>query len=309
MSQREIATAAGLGDDEMARLWSAFGLPHADPDAPVGFEQSVELFALFAVGRDLLGTETAVQLARLIGEMNARLADALVSTFIVSVGGPATYADPTLLSLAEANTSAATLIDPFVHAFGILLRHHLDIARRPVTVAAAPDPPPSYEVRTMAIGFADLSGSTALEGRLSFGELGGALTEFESRCADIVNRGGGRVVKLIGDEVMFTAPDIAGACNIACRLVEAVDADPVLPPLRAGVAAGEVLARYGDCFGPVVNLAARLTQIAAPGRVIAPSALAAEIEGDGGRYAVTPNGAVHLRGFDDDVATVAVSLR
>jgi adenylate cyclase len=76
--------------------------------------------------------------------------------------------------------------------------------------------------------------------------------------------------------------------------------------VRVGIAAGDVLARYGDLFGPVVNLAARLVAQAEPRTVLAPAAIAREIEATG---TFTPNasGAVSLRGFDDDVEIVRVT--
>jgi len=73
---------------------------------------------------------------------------------------------------------------------------------------------------------------------------------------------GGRVIKNIGDEVMFVTPDPPSACRIALDLGRSLAADPSIPALRSGVAMGEVLLRDGDCLGPVVNLAARLVQLA-----------------------------------------------
>ena len=93
-------------------------------------------------------------------------------------------------------------------------------------------------------------------------ELGARLRLFETRAADLVTNSGGRVIKNIGDEVMFVTPDPASACRIALDLARSLEADPSIPALRSGVAMGEVLLRDGDCFGPVVNLAARLVQLA-----------------------------------------------
>ncbi|MGH9025265.1 MAG: adenylate/guanylate cyclase domain-containing protein, partial [Acidimicrobiia bacterium] len=85
---------------------------------------------------------------------------------------------------------------------------------------------------------------------------------------DTVVVGGGRFVKNIGDAVMFVADDTASAADIALRLAEASSGDEVLPEARAGLAAGPLLARDGDFYGPVVNLASRLTERARPGSVL-----------------------------------------
>jgi len=52
------------------------------------------------------------------------------------------------------------------------------------------------------------------------------------------------------------------------QLVDAYADDQLLPPARAGLAVGPVLARDGDYFGPVVNLAARIVDVARPSCVM-----------------------------------------
>jgi adenylate cyclase len=168
------------------------------------------------------------------------------------------------------------------------------VARRPIADVVEES---GYESRLLAIGFVDISGSTALAARVSFAELGRVLDTFESRCAEVVAANGGRLVKLIGDEAMFAVPTVVAACTIASELV-AMNDD--VPPVRVGIAAGDVLVRYGDCFGPVVNLAARLVALAAPRTVVAPAAIGAEITATRA-FAFDPLGAVALRGFPDDV--------
>ena len=46
-------------------------------------------------------------------------------------------------------------------------------------------------------------------------ELGDVIDRFEETAHDVVNVRDGRVVKLIGDEVMFVAVDAAAGCDIA----------------------------------------------------------------------------------------------
>jgi adenylate cyclase len=91
---------------------------------------------------------------------------------------------------------------------------------------------------------------------------------------------GGRVVKTIGDEVMFVSGDVAAAARIARRLTDRSLDDALLPPARAGLARGSVVTREGDYFGPVVNLASRLVEIAKPGSVIASDEVHASLSED-----------------------------
>jgi class 3 adenylate cyclase len=129
-------------------------------------------------------------------------------------------------------------------------------------------------------------------------ELGAVLTEFDACATDTVVAGGGRLVKLIGDEAMFTAPDAGIACAIALDLVRSLAEHPVLPTARGGLAAGEVLSREGDYFGPVVNLAARAVKLADPGAVLASPEVARQ-SADGYRF--TSAGRRGLKGFDEPV--------
>src|SRR5205823_5240020 len=78
---------------------------------------------------------------------------------------------------------------------------------------------------------------------------------------------GGRVVKTLGDGVMFHFADPAGA--ILCGLAMVERAERLgLPRARMGVNAGKVVFRDGDYFGRTVNIAARIADYARPGEVL-----------------------------------------
>jgi adenylate cyclase len=191
-----------------------------------------------------------------------------------------------------------------VYALEVLLRHHLELARRMTPTVGYRGGIATYETRRIAVGFADLTGSTALAARVDFTDLAAALEAFEQLATDVVHRYGGRVVKLIGDEVMFSAGDANAACAIANDLVDEASTRPELPPLRVGIAVGDVLNRAGDCFGPVVNLAARLVDRAEPDTVLLPAAAAAEL--DPARFESSGGTTMELRGFDDPVPVTRV---
>jgi adenylate cyclase len=179
----------------------------------------------------------------------------------------------------------------------VLRRHLYHIARKQTRSEAT-----GYESQLLTVGFVDLVGSTPMASRLSTSELGAALTSFEATASDIVVKNGGRVVKLIGDEIMFTTTDPANACAIAAELVHVFEGHPVLPGVRAGLAHGQVLTRDGDCFGPVVNLAARVVGMAEPGTVV----ISADVPSHG--WAVEPLGPKTLKGFDAPVELARLHL-
>jgi len=121
-----------------------------------------------------------------------------------------------------------------------------------------------------------------------------AVRRLAARANEVVAQHDARVVKLIGDEVMFVTVARDDAEAIGRELVEWVVAHEVLTGARVGVAEGEVLARGGDVYGPTVNLAARLVGIAAPSTI-------AVADDDGAEV-------VELRGFDAPVRVRTVRV-
>jgi len=127
---------------------------------------------------------------------------------------------------------------------------------------------PAALEQQLAVGFVDLVDFTAISQELEPDELAAMVAEFESRSQATVAEEGARLVKSIGDEIMFSTPSPAVAVRVALRLARDPRRGPLTPDVRGGVAYGAVLARWGDEFGPVVNLASRLLNIAYPGSVI-----------------------------------------
>jgi adenylate cyclase len=293
MTLAEAVDHSGLSEEKIRRLTRASGFAEPGPDDRVFSADFVDLAGAVVAAEGVFGEDAVVQLVRVMGSAVTRIADALVSAFLVNVEPAARAADPVGLAVARANVEAAALLPVVGPALEVLLRQHLIAARRTVLGDAADA---GYETQRLCVGFVDLVGSTALAQRLSTRELGALLTEFENLASDTVTANGGRVVKLIGDEILFTAGDARAAGAIAIALARTFEAHPVLPTVRASIAAGDVLLRDGDVFGPVVNLAARAVKVAAPGEVVAPAALAAAAG-----VPAEPLGEHVLEGFDDEV--------
>ena len=152
----------------------------------------------------------------------------------------------------------------------------------------------------VGIGFVDLVGYTSISRTMSPNELMALVEDFERRAFEVAAQRGGRIVKSIGDEVMIAAPDHETVASIAMALVSGFGDDPATRP-RAGVSAGEVVFRLGDYYGPVVNVAARLAAVAAPGEILTDVG-----ERGSGRVTLTPAGRRELKGFDDPVEVWSV---
>ena len=133
----------------------------------------------------------------------------------------------------------------------------------------------------MAVGFADMVGFTVLSQHLGDEELAAVVARFEELAHDTVVALGGRVVKMIGDEVMFVVQNATGAAQIGLSLAEAYAGDDLLSDVRVALAVGPVLVKDGDFYGPVVNLASRLVNVARPGTVLISDEFKAALDGEG----------------------------
>src|SRR5262249_47383881 len=153
------------------------------------------------------------------------------------------------------------------------------------------------------VGFVDLVGFTPLSQQLSEAELAGVVERFEDTAYDVTTARDGRVVKLIGDEVMFVAGDAAAACDIALTLVERFAGDPSATP-RGGLAYGNLLVRGGDYYGPIVNLASRLAELAVPNELLVTTGVADHARSPGLHF--EPAGRRMPKGFDAPVTLLTV---
>jgi class 3 adenylate cyclase len=293
MTLEEVVERSGVSTDEMRRVIRTFGFADPEPDARLFTEGFLELIGGLRAAVEVFGEEGLYQLLRVLGSAMARVADAAVSAFLVNVEPAARREDPVGLAVARANAEAAGLLPLVAPTLDVLLRGHLLVAQRTVI----PDEDlVGFETQRLHVGFVDLVGSTELGERVSMHELGVLLTSFERLATDTVTARGGRVVKLIGDQILYVAPDAASACSIALDLVAKLETDATLPAVRAGLAGGPVMRRDGDVFGPVVNLAARVVKVAEPGEVVttAEVSLAAGLASEGrGRH--------HLKGITDEI--------
>jgi adenylate cyclase len=284
----EAAARAGVELDRSTRIWRATGFPDPGPDAAVYTDEDVEVLRTLDAGAVLLGEEVMLQIARVMGSSMARIADAVIAAFVVNVAAPTLEADRSGLDLARANADGVELLKEASSAMEVIFRRHMARLQRPLS-------PGDQRTQVCAVGFADLVDSTALAQTLSFAELAAALVEFDEHASDVVVDFGPRVVKLIGDSVMFVTGDPTAACETGLTLAERLTDHPDLPQARVAVAYGDVLMRDGDYYGPVVNLASRAEKLAVPGTVLVSDAVRAAADG----FAFEWFGECELKGFEE----------
>ena len=293
----ELSARSGASLPLARQLLRAAGLGDPAPDDASFVDADVETFRLGAAAVDLFGLESTLQTTRVIGASLANIADAAQTNFGQTVGD-----DPIEgreLALAEAaDVANGLLYDAVPAVLGALFVHHADAAtRRAATTGAA-------ATSDLTVGFLDLVGSTGLAERLSAAELGRAISGFERDATEQLTACNGRVVKTIGDEVMFVGTDAARACEVALDLARQVADDPVLPRLRGALAAGPLVRGYGDYYGPIVTTAARSVKLAEPGDVLVTDEV--RCRADSPTLAFTPVGEQSLRGFRQPVALFRV---
>lgn len=264
----EVAEQSGVPIERCNELWNALGFADVADDVRAFTDRDIwALRTVDALGADgWLPEELQVSMARALGQSLSRLAD----WQLAAIGA---MLDPTSAQ-EQAMRRAQELVPVVEELIGYVWRRHLAAVAGRVLASSGDE----FAAGTLAVGFADLVGFTSLTREIGDAELGALVERFEGRASDVVATGGGRVIKTIGDEVLFVADDVRTAAEIGMRLSEEVP-DDTMPDLRVGLAFGTVLSRLGDVYGEPVNLASRLTSMARPGSVLVDREFAHAIEG------------------------------
>lgn len=268
----QAARSAGVSMELASRFWRAMGF------ADIGQAKALTEADVLALRRlaglveaGLLSEAMAVQVARSTGQTTARLAEWQIDSFLEGLTEPP---EPGM-TRTEVTYPLIELLLPELEEFLVYVWRRQLAAATGRVVQAGDDE--EMVDRRLAVGFADLVGFTRLTRRMEEEELGELVEAFETTAADLVAAHGGRLIKTLGDEVLYSADDAGIAAEIALRLIETMANDETMPELRVGIAFGTVTTRMGDVFGTTVNLASRLTSIAPRDAVLVDGAFAEEL--------------------------------
>jgi adenylate cyclase len=144
------------------------------------------------------------------------------------------------------------------------------------------DPAPDREPPTATFLFADIAGFTALTEAHGDEQAAMVVARFGEEVTRELPAFGATHVKTIGDALMLRVPDPGQAIQLALRIVRGALGDHGAPAVRVGLHHGSAVERDGDYFGAAVNLAARISGLAAGGEVLVSgqtAALAPDLEG------------------------------
>lgn len=307
--RREVASEAGVSLHSARKLWRAIGFPELSDDEVFFTQADKEALGTMVgmVREGKLTEETAISLMRSVGQMTDRMVvwqiEALVEDMIANQN----------MSDRQARRQLFSLLPEIIPAIEDLLlyswRRQLNSAvhrmalRVETGVAAYQQDSGESDGGTplplaRAVGFADLVSYTSLSRRMNERTLAQLVQRFEAKCAEIISVGGGRLVKTIGDEVLYVAETPQAGAQIALSLSRELAKDEMFPQTRGAVVWGRLLSRLGDIYGPTVNMAARLTSLAEPGSVLTDAITANTLRNDA-RFVLTAQEITAVRGFGD----------
>ncbi len=297
----ELADRVGTDVEVVRIFWRALGFVDAGDSERTFTKRDVAILRSLVglTDRGLLDPELSVGVARVVGVSMAQVAAAIVDATesrSEERREATADADPQAIAQYESNSfalRAGELLPFMTDVIDYSFRRHLRAAaRRQVVLSSAVDGP------AQVIGFADLVKFTELSLQLDEHELAQVVGRFDQLVNHAVVQHGGRIVKMIGDAAMFTVVSPHSAASIALEMSEAARLDELLPGLRIGMASGQALARDGDLYGPVVNLASRLGTIGRAGAVNIDVSLRDSIASDH-RFSLRSLGERNLRHIGD----------
>jgi adenylate cyclase len=299
---REIAEQSGMDLDVFQDSRRALGLPVPAPDQPAYGDEDLDAARLGRRYRDAgFPDAEAIEVTRVLGQGMARYAEA-TRTMAAQAFLEAGMDEHDLARRYEAVAAGLLpLAGPWLeHVFKLHLRQ---VLREDAITREQLESGQIAGARPTAVAFADLVGFTALGETVQIEELTGVAGRLTALTADVVGAPV-HVVKQIGDAVMLVSPDVDAILGSVLALVDAAARDESFPPLRAGVAYGPAVNRWGDWYGSTVNVASRLTARARPASVLVTEAVRDSARGDGLTWSAA--GPKKLRGLSAPLRTYRV---
>jgi adenylate cyclase len=297
LSARDLASMAGADAEAVLSMWRTLGVVVPDPDRVMFTDRDAELTSSLLQWNPV--GPYGGELLRVVGNSLSRVAEAAVSVYVQTQEPKLDSPEIDFLAWAKDNFAASSAAVRLGDSFGPIFIHHMRdaIDRQRFAQTGVSD----RSLHRLPVGFVDLVGFTPLSLHTTPARLLELISSFELDAFDVASLHDGRIVKHIGDEVMFVALDAAAGCAIA-RDITTAYRDGIEP--RGGVCFGEVITRHGDYYGTVVNLASRLADQAIPGEVLVDAGTASSASD---RAEFRPAGFRLLKGFDDPIEVFSLA--
>ncbi len=310
LSARQVAERAGVPLEMALNIWRALGMPADDLDEPAFTRSEVAALRTLNAMRSVFTEDDLVEAASVVGRAMSDVGAASVELFRRQLTARFVESGASELDVA---LRLAAMVDLLVPPLGplleVVLRHHLIAgARSEAAMQIEQSDRGAQGQRQLTVAFADLVGFTTVSEKLTALEVSHLASRLLHCAETVLPRHEARIVKSIGDAVMFTARDPVSCCAAALDLIDAAAAEPGMPPVRVGAAHGPVLRAYADYFGRTVNIAARLVDVAPAAAVYlqADGADADSAAWAANGLAVKRGSPLRLKGVNERVAVLRV---
>ena len=297
---RELAEKAGLDLEFFQATRRALGLTAPDPDVRAYGDEDLDAARLGTRYREAFPDEEAIEVTRILGQGLARYAEATRTMAARAFLEPGIDEHDLARRYEAVGRELLPLVGPWMdHVFRL---HLLQGLREDAVTREQLESGRLEDTQDTAVAFADLVGFTSLGESAPVEELSGVAGRLGELTGELVDHPV-RFVKQIGDAVMLVSPDTDRLLDAVVRLVDVTCADDDFPPMRAGVAFGPAVNRWGDWYGAPVNLASRLAARARPASVLASDEVR-ERAGDG--WSWSPTGPKKIKGLSSPVKAYRV---
>jgi adenylate cyclase len=296
---RELSERTGVPKDLLLVVREAHGFAEPMPDDHVREDELAVVAAIELLLSFRIRPEAIQRLVRAYGEGLRSLVETETDWYRTEVELPLLEGGMTEVEMLAAQADVGSRISPLLDQVLVSIYHgqqeHAWSKSAVEDVEAALERAGLYRRvrRPPAVCFLDITGYT----RLTEERGDEAAAELATKLATLVRgssrQHGGQPVKWLGDGVMFYFPNPRDGVSASLDMVEGVAAE-ALPPARVGIHAGPVVFQEGDYFGRTVNIAARISEYARPGEVLASQEVVDAADLDG--VVFTAIGPIELKG-------------
>ncbi len=260
LDREDVERMSGVSADFAREVWASMGFAEIPYGERAFTHADVEALKVSAALLELGLTDLPTQLvmARIMGQGLSRLAEAQVDVLRARTADHSPEE-----ALAELAGRAEHVLPKLDFLMVFMWRRQFAAAVQRALASFGDTGMP-----VLSVGFLDLVGFTRSSREWDATTLERTLEHFERDVSLRVAAVNGRLIKTLGDGVLYTCDQPVDAVTVALDTVADHDASDELPAVRAGVAQGPVLFRLGDVFGETVNIASRLSSEARPSSLL-----------------------------------------
>ena len=278
----DLARLSGCDEESARSYWRAMGFTQPAPHDRIFTDMDVHALREWTLTSQKSGIDetTSQSLIRAQSHLADRLALWQVEAMVEDLTHRFSLDDTTarLLVLDRIPELLEPLEDQLRYAWRRQMAALINNTSAEVSLRGLEEADPDAYPLDRSLGFVDLVSYTRSSAQLGSHELAHLIQTFELVARDVVTSLGGRVVKTIGDCVLFVANSLLTAADIACALITEIDARDDLLMARASLVRGRVVSRSGDIFGPPVNLASRIADVATSGQILMDATSATDLK-------------------------------